>query len=78
MLGATPARRGYRFRVWAPDAHRVVLHLRRGTRPVASYQLPAPSSRKPEAGSRKPEAEAGLHRRLVCSRLIPWTPIVSR
>jgi maltooligosyltrehalose trehalohydrolase len=60
MFGATPAGRGYRFRVWAPDAHSVVLHLRRGAQPVASYPLPVASQSdfedwRQETGYRRPE-----------------------
>ena len=54
VFGAIPAQGGYCFRVWAPAAHAVALHLRRDGA-VASYQLPAPGCQL-EAGSRKPEA----------------------
>jgi maltooligosyltrehalose trehalohydrolase len=40
-FGATPAERGFRFRVWAPQARGVTLHLRRGESPVTSYQSSA-------------------------------------
>jgi maltooligosyltrehalose trehalohydrolase len=56
-FGATPAARGYRFRVWAPEARTVTLHLKRGAQPAASYPLPA-ASPEPEAGSRQPSASA--------------------
>jgi maltooligosyltrehalose trehalohydrolase len=69
MFGVTPAERGYRFVVWAPEATSVTLHLKRGQLPAASLQLPASSfqlsapgsqleaeSRKPEAGTGRPEA----------------------
>jgi len=62
MFGATPAARGYRFRVLAPGARSVVLHLKRDAQPAASYPFAVASchagapSRPPEAGSRQGEA----------------------
>jgi maltooligosyltrehalose trehalohydrolase len=47
-LGALPQDGGVRFRVWAPFARSVALHLRRGVRPTARYKL--------ETGSGKSEA----------------------
>jgi len=60
-LGALPDAGGVRFRVWAPCAESVALHLRRDTRPAACYRLAAASpldsdSRNPGAGHRKRDA----------------------
>jgi maltooligosyltrehalose trehalohydrolase len=54
-LGALPLPegRGVRFRVWAPCAESVALHLRRDGRPAASYQLSAASCQR-EAESAPP------------------------
>jgi maltooligosyltrehalose trehalohydrolase len=55
-FGATPADRGYRFTVWAPEAATVQLQIRRNGRPSADvYELSAVSRRR-AAGSR-PEVE---------------------
>jgi maltooligosyltrehalose trehalohydrolase len=42
-LGALPVPGGVRFRVWAPNARSVALHVRRGALPVTSRQLPVAS-----------------------------------
>jgi len=56
-LGALPLPegRGVRFRVWAPCAESVTLHLRRDGRPAASYKLSAASCQR-EADSWKLDA----------------------
>jgi maltooligosyltrehalose trehalohydrolase len=38
-FGVTPAERGYRFRLWAPHARSVALHLRHGQAPARSSPL---------------------------------------
>jgi len=54
-FGAIPTDRGFLFRVWAPEATSVTLHVRRDAQPAASYPLSAESP-EPAAGSRQPEA----------------------
>jgi len=46
VIGALPEAGGVRFRVWAPGARSVALHLRRDARPAACYQLPAAGFRE--------------------------------
>jgi maltooligosyltrehalose trehalohydrolase len=58
-LGALPLPdgRGVRFRVWAPGARSLALHLRRDGLTASRYQL-SDSSNQPDAGRRTPEADA--------------------